>query len=362
MVRSHRVQRTGRSSLAVTLPKSWTKALNIHVGDPVALRQRGDGTLELNFSGPREGDEASTRRVVVDATGARTGTIGRLLVGAYVSGQDRIVVTNLSPEARRDMSEIDRVVKHLVGTSLVSDSVDQLEYEVYVDPSKYQHLTLHNRLSQMLHMEVDLLRRFLDARDARLLAQLRPIEDEVDRFYYLIVRQVHLASNDYRLARLSGMANHDFQLGCRLVAKMLEVFGDLLSEIGTDLETGWSSIHPPPPEIRTGLSGMLGRLGQLLDSTTTNLTEMRAGAADETLGEIRNAEEEFAALRDRLSKSAREKETTHLVNCVTLRILMSVSMLRVINETCINRSVAPESVANGGFQPVSASASMPPAP
>ncbi len=354
LTRSHRVQRTGRSSLAVTLPKSWTTALNIHMGDPVVFRQREDGTLELAFSTTREREDEAVRTVSIDASGANPGIISRLLVGAYITGQDHIIVTNISGECRKNLPEIDRVVKHLVGTSLISEAGDKLEFEVYVDPSKYRHSTLHNRLSQMLHMEIETLRQSLYRGDARVLSQLPGIEDEIDRFYYLIARQVHLSSNDYRLARLSGMAGHDLQLGCQLVSKMLEVMGDLLSAVGKDIEAGLSGGNPLSPEIREELSQMLGRFDALLGSTMTNLVEIRAPESNDTLEEIRSATEEISAARDRLMRVPRDKEAHLLVHLMVVRLSMGMELLKVVNETVVNRAVEPEKVATNGFRPITA--------
>ena len=356
LTRSHRVQRTGRSSLAVTLPKSWTTALNIHMGDPVVFHQRGDGALELTFSATKEREESTPHEVSIDASGATPDIICRLLVGAYISGQDHIVVTNLSTDCRKQMPDIDRVVKHLVGTSLISDSSDRLEFEVFVDPSKYRHSALHNRLSQMLHMEVETLRQALYRGDPHLLAPLPGIEDEIDRFYYLITRQVHLASNDYRLARSSGMPSHNLQLGCRLIAKMLEVVGDLLQRVGHDLEGVLSAPEPLPDEVREELSQILGRFDVLVRSTMENVSNLRAPDANETLEELGAATREIEALRDRLVRPPRDRETHLLVHIVAFRLLMGLELLQVVNETVINRVMAPENVAANGFRPVTAGA------
>ena len=354
LTRTHLVQRTGRSSLSVTLPKSWTRLLNIQAGDAVTVRQRGDGTLELNFSGPRKAEGRMLREVTIEAAGAPPSMISRLLVGAYISGQDRILVTHPSPECRRNMTQLDQVVKHLVGTSLVGESGDKIEFEVFVDPSKYEHSTLHNRLSRMLHMEIEILRQSLATGDAGPLAQIASIEDEIDRFYYLIVRQVHLASDDYQLAHLSGMTNHTVQFGCRLVAKMLEVLGDLLSEVGADLRAALSSDHPPSMEVRRGLSQVLGRLEQLLESTTKNMTEPKARTSGETLEGILTATGELSLAQDRWLRGTHDKEVVTLVNGVMLRLVMGFESLKVVNETLINRAISPESVANSGFEPIAA--------
>ena len=352
--RSHRVQRTGRSSLAVTLPKSWTTALNIHTGDPVVFHQRGDGALELTFSTTKESEQGAPREVSIDASGATPDIICRLLVGAYISGEDHIVVTNLSGDCRKAMTDIDRVVKHLVGTSLISDASDRLEFEVFVDPARYRHSALHNRLSQMLHMEVETLRQALYRGDPKLLAPLAGIEDEIDRFYYLITRQVHLASNDYRLARSSGMPSHNLQLGCRLIAKMLEVVGDLLNRVGTDLEAALSGANPLAADVREELSQMLGRFDVLLGTTMDNVTNLRAAEANECLEELRGSADEFSAARDRLVRPPRDKETLLLVHLVTSHLLMGFELLQIVNETVINRVMSPENVATNGFRPVTA--------
>lgn len=352
LTRSHRVQRTGRSSLSVTLPKAWTTALNIRMGDPVVFRQRGDGVLELSFNAERTGETGALRTVSIDASGARPDVICRLLVGAYITGQDRIIVVNVPPECRNHMDRIDQVVKHLVGTSLISDSADKVEFEVFIDPAKYQHTTLHNRLSQMLHMEVETLRQALYRGDPHVLAQLTAIEDEIDRFYYLIARQVHLAVNDYKLARASGMANHNIQLGCQLVGKLLEAVGDLLRSVGTDLETGLTGSNPLPPEVREDLSKMLGRFDAILGSTVANLADLKASELDETFQEIGNASEEISEIRERLSRALRDRETSLLVQVIGIRVLMGLELLKIIVETVINRVTAPEIVAGNGFRPI----------
>ena len=353
LTRSHRVQRTGRSSLSVTLPKAWTTALNIRMGDPVVFRQRGDGVLELSFSAERgAADTGGVRTVSIDASGARPDMICRLLVGAYITGQDRIIVVNVPPECRNHMDHIDRVVKHLVGTSLISDSAERVEFEVFVDPSKYQHFALHNRLAQMLHMEVETLRQALYRGDVHVLDQLPAIEDEIDRFYYLIARQVHLAVNDYKLARLSGMANHNIQLGCQMVGKLLETVGDILRLVGLDLEAGLSGSNSLPAEVREDLSKMLGRFDTLLGSTVTNLAELRASDLDETLEEIENANREISEIRERLSRAPRDRETSLLVQAIGIRVLMGLELLKIIVETVIDRVTSPEVVAGNGFRPI----------
>ena len=353
LTRSHRVQRTGRSSLSVTLPKAWTTALNIRMGDPVVFRQRDDGVLELSFVADREPSAGGrVRSISIDASGARPDIICRLLVGAYITGEDRIVVGNVPPECRNHMDLIDRAVKHLVGMSLISDSADRVEFEVFVDPSKYQHSTLHNRLSQMLHMEVGTLRQALYRGDAHILEQLGAIEDEIDRFYYLIARQVHLAVNDYKLARLSGMANHNLQLGCQMIGKLLEAIGDLLRSVGTDLGAGLSGPTPLPTEVREELASMLGRFDTILGSAVTNLTELKPSELDDTLEEIRHAGQEISEIRERLSRAPRDRETSLLVQGIGVRILMGLELLKVIVETVIDRATAPEIVAGSGFRPI----------
>ena len=350
--RLHRVQRSGRSSLAVTLPKSWTTALNIRMGDPVLFRQRGDGVLELSFSSEAAAAGTTSRALSIDASGARHEMVCRLLVGAYITGQDRIIVVNVPPDCRNHMDHIDRVVKHLVGTSLISDSAERVEFEVFVDPSKNQHFALHNRLSQMLHMEVETLRQALYRGDSHVLDQLPAIEDEIDRFYYLIARQVHLAVDDYKLARLSGMSNHNIQLGCQTVGKLLEAVGDVLRLVGMDLEVGLSGNTPLSPEVREDLSKMLGRFDTLLGSTVTNLAELRASDLDETLEEIVNANKEISEIRERLSRAPRDRETSLLVQAVGIRILMGLELLKIIVETVIDRVTAPEVIAGNGFRPI----------
>ncbi len=351
--RTHRVQRTGRSSLSVTLPKTWTTARDLRLGDPVVFRQREDGVLELSLAAEREaGETGPARTVSIDAAGARPEAICRLLVGAYITGEDHIVVLNVPPECRREMDHIDRAVKHLVGMSLVSDTENRVEFEVFVDPAKYQHAALHRRLSQMLHTEVETLRQALTRGDAHLLDALESIEDEIDRFYYLIARQVHLALDDSRIARMSGMANHDVQLGCQTIGKLLEGIGDLLRSVGADLAIALSGAAPPSAAVREDLADMLGRFDRVLGATVTNLADLRPSELDVTLEGILSTGAAISGIREQLSRAPWDRETGLLVQGIGIRIQMGLELLKIVVETVINRAMAPEIVAGSGFRPV----------
>ncbi len=45
--RSSKVHRIGHTSLAVILPKDWTRGMEIDAGDRVELRYNGNGSVEI---------------------------------------------------------------------------------------------------------------------------------------------------------------------------------------------------------------------------------------------------------------------------------------------------------------------------
>jgi len=342
---TRRVQRTGSSSLSVTLPKAWTDSMNLQTGDTLRFRDLGGGRLEISPAHAETSLERHQKLLRVDASGAPPKLLARLLIGAYITGQDQIMVTSrtgLTPEQRQ---EVRRTVAHVLGMTVVEEESGAVEVQNFVDPGKYQFHRLMSQVVRMLRSELDACRTVLEGGNRTALQPLGPLEDEIDRFYLLMVRQLLLSSDDFQIARDIGVESHHFQIGSRLVSKVLEVTGDLVSGIARELGENLPGYQRLPKPARSELVSLISRVDHLLGRTMDAFTQLSVVEANANLNEIDESLPANYALGDSLARHVADRRLAVSAQRVVSNLLMALEMLVIINEVSINRSVEPETVA-----------------
>ena len=216
-----RVQRTGATSLTVTLPRWWTESMGIHPGDALRIRDAGSGRLELApeaIAAPS--GSAAQRTLSVDARDAPPHLLPRLIIGAYITGHEQVVLMgHISPAQR---TEVTSTVARLLGASIVEDTPERIEIQNFVDPTHYGLSRLVSRLVGLLRLQVEACAAALGDHGELEIERLKSMEDEVDKIYRLMVRQLLLASDNFQIAKEIGVPSHHFQMGSRVVAKALE--------------------------------------------------------------------------------------------------------------------------------------------
>ena len=121
-----RVQRLGSSSLVVTLPKSWVKALNLKPGDPVYVVVEGKSVRVM----PVEGEQAGG--AVLRVHGVNSEEAKRFLWCAYVIGPEEVLVESPGEGVYEALRE---AALNLVGVEVSKDE-DGVRVSVLVDPSR----------------------------------------------------------------------------------------------------------------------------------------------------------------------------------------------------------------------------------
>ncbi|MGP8077858.1 MAG: AbrB/MazE/SpoVT family DNA-binding domain-containing protein [Thermoplasmata archaeon] len=340
------VQRTGLSSLAVTLPKAWTGAFNVRNGSVVRFRDLGAGRLELSPAS-KTSVEDGRRGLHIDASDCPPQLLSRLLVGAYITGHDHITITSQRELPAELRAEVERIGQRVLGMSMIEDEPNHLEVRVFLDATKHQLSGLLDRVVRMIRLELELCTKALETGDAGPLAKVEQVEEEIDRFYLLMARQILLASNDFHIAREIGVPSHHYQLGYRVVVKMLEVTADLIATVAKDL-----ALEMAGAEEGHDLLHQLSDFDTSLVNTMEAFREFSAPRAHDALVGI----EAWTAQQAGVSRSMIGRSRDKVAAARAQRILSSLGtareLLTIINEITINRSVEPETVARSGGRPI----------
>jgi len=303
----------------------------------------GQGRLELGLP-----DGRPQKVLRIDATGASSTLIGRLVVGSYITGQDQVLVTARGGLSLVQRAEIHRVVDRLLGMSVVDDRPEAVEIENFVDPGKYELPRLLGRVVELLHRQLEGCLAALVGESSAGLDRLDAVEEEIDQLYLLMARQLLLSSDSPRLARDIDVPSHHFQLGDRLIAKVLEVTGDLVHNIGTDLRDHLEGVRQMPPALTRAVAHRLRRLMGLLDRTMIAFANLSVPEANATLNRIAKVLPRDAYLGPLIARRVPDPKVAGAIQRVVCHLVMAHEMLVVVNEVTINRSVEPETVALTG--------------
>ena len=237
-----KVQLTGGSTLTISLPIKWAREVGVKQGDELSLIQRSDNALLMRpMRGKKE--EIKSAELVLSEKESLEGNF-RYLIAHYLVGYD--VIRLLSPggfdaEKRKWIKE--EVRKRLIGMEVVGESSKEMVLKSFL---KYEDFTLQDAIQSMskiiLSMQEDVIAA-LDERDQNLAKDVIERDNEIDRFYLLIVRQLKAAMSDAELAKKIGVGRRRDSLGYRIIVKNMERMGDHLENIAKNAMMITSSVQ-----------------------------------------------------------------------------------------------------------------------
>ena len=187
-----KVQLTGGATLIVSLPKEWAKRIALAPGDEVIVVTQPDDTLVLipKKLGKRTGVIAElTINQPVDIA-----ELERLFMTLYIGGAETIVV-RFSPKAmglRKQMKEFIR--RRIVDMEIVEEASDRLIVQSMVSATELAVMDIAVKMLRLVGNMLSDLMIGLDKDDVSLLKDVIERDDEVDRLYWLMERQLKRAA------------------------------------------------------------------------------------------------------------------------------------------------------------------------
>jgi len=247
-----KVQQVGYSTLVVSLPRDWVKEVGLKQGDVVSLMRDADGTLRLF---PGVGKESKNPiKVVVEADKiTEDGLLTRLITGMYIIGHDTIQITSRKGLNKMHLDEIRRTVQRLTGISIVEQTLTYTTLQNFVDPTKFPVNGLLRRLCIITSSMLNAANRSLREQRKDLANEVLHMENEVDRIYWLVVRQLLLAIRDRAIGKKLGIEHPLHIVGSRTVAKFLEEISDCVEDIASEILRLIEMGYTPDEEVLSSI-------------------------------------------------------------------------------------------------------------
>jgi phosphate uptake regulator len=213
-----KLQRTPDGTYLVTIPKAWAKRVGLGPGSVVSYEERQDGRLLLS---PKIDEERAPLEVALEPSPF----VRREIIERYLLGYDIIRVQSnnaLSPDVRE---EVKRTTKRLVGLEVLEEDSKRIVLQCLIEPSLLNPERILRRLEMLsMPMQLDAVQSFISS-NGGLSKGVVERDEEVDRWYFLLVRLVRAAISDTYLLEKIKVSAVDC-LDYRLLASYIENFAD----------------------------------------------------------------------------------------------------------------------------------------
>src|SRR2546428_5010069 len=273
-----KLQRTPDGTYLVTIPKAWAKRVGLGPGAVVSYEERQDGRLLLS---PKIDEERPPQEVTLDASPL----LRRKIIEQYLLGYDIIRVQSKEPIPAELREEARKASKRLGGLEVLEEDWRKIVLQCLVEPSLLVPERILRRLEMLsMPMEIDATQAFLNS-NMELAKSVIERDEEVDRWYFLLVRLVRAAISDTYLLEKIKVSSVDC-LDFRLLASYIETFADYAVTVA---ENTTSSPVPKEQQVilekvgaalnsmyRDAVGAVLSRDMKLVSSAASNLQESKA--------------------------------------------------------------------------------------
>ncbi len=331
---ARKVQRVGYSTLTVSLPRGWVEDVKLKAGDIVSIKREDDGSLKLIPGTEHKREEVKNCIVHADLCNSPN-LLTRVITANYILGHDTIQIAAKEELKKHHLEEIRGTTQRLTGLSIVEQTLRQVTLQSFVDPTRFPIYGLMRRLHIILSSMLDMSIRALVERRPELASEVMHMEEESDRIYWLIVRQLLLAIRDRSVGTRIGMESPLHILGNRVVAKTLEEMADSAENIANEV------IALKDKEISGTVLNDIARFANevaiISEQSMKALLTSDIHLSNDAVERVQNAENEERNLTQKMLTHVEDVTSAVSLRTIILNLGQISKYCRMIGEITINR-------------------------
>jgi phosphate uptake regulator len=227
-----RIQKTGASTLTVSLPKSWVDQQNLKPGDPVSMVIMPDGTITVDPKTDRK-RETQRRTIWLDQN-ENAEHLTRKLIGAYLAGINIIEVRSkerLDHDMKHAIKDFSRLV---IGPEVIEETANSIVLHDLSDPVELPQEKCVRRMHLIVNSMHSDAMDALATMDADLAHDIVERDADVDRLYWMAVKQYNLILKDRKLSEKIGVDIFE-GMNLMIIARGVERIGDHAEKIAKNV-------------------------------------------------------------------------------------------------------------------------------
>ncbi|MBI0583492.1 MAG: phosphate uptake regulator PhoU [Methanomassiliicoccus sp.] len=220
---SRKVQKTGTSTMTVSLPRDWVTSNNLRPGDTVNIETLSDGSLTIDVKVRNRRDDA--RSVVTVERGEPDEHVIRKLIGAYLAGFNLIEARSRERMDLATKHAIKDFTRMVIGPEIIEETANSVVMHDLSDPVELPQKKCIRRMHLIVEsMHGDAMTAYVSG-DAELARDVIDRDQDVDRLYWMAMKQFVLIQKDRSLSERIGVDVYE-SFSLNTVGRILERVGD----------------------------------------------------------------------------------------------------------------------------------------
>ena len=214
-----RLQMSKGGSFLLSLPKEWALKRGLKSGDILRLVEGESGALMIKAEGAPEIERGATA-VISELEGME-----RQIRSNYLYGTDTIVIDLGGRMTQAVRDQVKTAIHKLIGLEIVEEEANSMTVQCLLQPTSMPIKSTLKRaytIAASMHKEGE---QALAHGDVELAEAVSRRDDEVDRLYFLMVRELRLALRRPEIAEKLGVGPSEC-LDLRMAAKYVETIAD----------------------------------------------------------------------------------------------------------------------------------------
>jgi phosphate uptake regulator len=273
---TRKVQRTGKSTFIVSLPKNWATKNGVQAGSIIYITQSDNGGLMLSTD--RSEKDLRARLDIGDKSGE---PLVRDIIGCYVGGYRTIEVTSshMSSAQKKDLHQI---VNKLIGPEILEETINKVVIQDLLSSEELQAERALKRIRTVVKSMIQDSISALLSCNKELALDVIQRDNDVDRLNLLISRQFTeiLRSGSVKQETQNSISAFTYMQA----ASNLERISDHACRIA---EVASQSDSALPEEMAEEVSRLESVFGSLIDDSLSFLLQANSGKANELIDKTR---------------------------------------------------------------------------
>jgi len=282
-----RVQLTGGATFIVSLPKDWVNEVGLRQGDLLSVSPQPDGSLSIlpQKKSSLSADESNGSSFEL-MPGDDPDDGVREFIARYLAGH-KLIKIFFRQQAARYKHHIKEIIRRkLIGVEIVEEFGDGLTAQCLLYSTELPVKKALARMSIITSaMQKDVVSA-LKGVDRGFASEIIMRDDEIDRFYFYIVRQLKMAVNNRSLLQEMELKRPTDCLGYRLVVKSVERVADHAVRIAESIR-GLS--EPLAPQIYEKIARLSKMSNDIYEKSMESLENLDAKMAKDTISRVPEA-------------------------------------------------------------------------